>query len=216
MRVKREDRGTYNFMLSFGNVVFVGFPVLSALYGDDIIFFASICSMPFNILAYSVGIILISGKGVRTGLNLKMLLNPAMVSVIVALLLFFFHIRLPAFFCEAAGALGNMVIPGAMLLIGVTLGGASLKDMVKGGRVYLVCLIKLVLSPVLVWLVFRLFIHDELYLGIMVVSAAMPSAVITNMLSMEYGGNVEAGSQGVFMTTLISLVTIPLMVYVLL
>lgn len=215
MRVKQDERGIYRFMMTFGNVMFMGLPVTTALYGDGVIFLVSICGMPFNFLVYSIGVYLISGKGDKKGLIRKILLNPALISVVVALIIFFSKIRLPIFVCEAAESLGSMVIPGAMLLIGASLGSASPKEMLADKHIYLLCVAKLIIAPIIVKLICGLFISNEMYLNIIVISAAMPAAAITTMFSFEYGGNVGVASRGVFVTTLLSLVTIPAMVYLL-
>lgn len=215
MRVRVGERGIYRFMSAFGNVMFMGLPVSTALYGDEVIFLVSICAMPFNLLVYSIGVYLISGKGSNRGSIRKILFNPALISTFLALILFFAGIRFPAFLCEAASSLGEMVIPGAMLLIGASLGSASPREIFADGHVYLLCLVKLIIAPIAVRLICGLFISNEIYLGIIVVSAAMPTAAISTMLSFEYGSNAGVASRGVLVTTLFSLITIPAMVYLL-
>ncbi|MGN1003149.1 MAG: AEC family transporter [Oscillospiraceae bacterium] len=215
MRVRKDERGTYRFMIAFGNVIFMGLPVTTALYGDQVIFLVSICGMPFNLLVYSIGVYLISGKGIDRSFFKNTLLNPALIATFAALILFFAGIELPSFIGEAAGSLGDMVIPGAMLLIGATLASVSPRDMLADPHIYLLCLAKLILAPIVVKLLCGLFIQNEMYLNILVVSAAMPTAAITTMFAYEYGSHVSTASRGVFVTTLFSLVTIPAMVYLL-
>ena len=103
-----------------------------------------------------------------------------------------------------------------MLLIGASLSKSPLKVMLCDPRIYLASFVKLIVGPVVVWLIFRTFVSNEIYLSLMVVSAAMPSAVLSSMLALEYGGNADAGSRGIFVTTILSLITIPLIVYLLL
>lgn len=215
MRVSAEERGAYLFMAGFGNVMFMGYPVSAALYGDEVLFPLFICCLPFNILVYSVGAYLIAGKGEKAGLLRKILLNPAFIFIAAALILFFTGVRLPQFLCDAADLLGGMVIPGAMLLIGASLGSASPREMLADRHIYLLCALKLIIAPVVVKLLCGLFITNDMYLNIVVIASAMPAAAVSTMLSIEYGGNVSVAGRGVFGTTLLSLITIPLMVYLL-
>jgi predicted permease len=103
-----------------------------------------------------------------------------------------------------------------MLIIGSTLASIPFKKVFTQWRLYPVTVIKLLIVPVVTWLVLRLFIHDALMLGILVVLSGMPTATSATMISMEYGGNERLASTGVFITTLFSLASIPALVFVLL
>ncbi|MCD8129175.1 MAG: AEC family transporter [Oscillospiraceae bacterium] len=208
---KNPARRTYQFMMSFGNSVFMGFAVMAALYGDEAVFLGSICSIPFNVLSFSVGIMIISGKAQNVRQFFKMLLNPAFIANIVAFLLFLFHVSAPAVVTDTLGYLGDMVIPLSMMVIGVSLSTMPLKSIFSDWHVYLLCVCKLFISPLVVFLVCRLFIHDTMFLNIITISAVMPTASISPILSSEYGGDVTVASKGVFITTLCSLVTVPVM-----
>lgn len=209
LRAAREDSGLYRFLIVFGNVGFMGFPVALSIFGEKSAFYVALFNIPFSILAFSVGIIMASGKGdkIKPGL----FINPSLIASLLAILIFFLKIPVPNILAKTAGQLGQLTTPLAMLVIGSTLASIPVTDVFKQWRLYPVTLIKLIIVPVITWLILRLIITDELMLGVLVVLAGMPTATSATMICMEYGGNERLASKGVFITTLFSMVTIPLL-----
>ena len=213
---KASLRGVFSLVTAFGNMIFMGIPVVSALYGDGAVFLLSICAVPFNVFIFSVGIFLLIGGAKQKIPWKKVLLNPSLYATMIALLFFFTKITLPAPAVEIISYLGQMVVPLSMILIGAALGRMSVRTIFGSGLNYAVCAVKLILTPLAAYYVFRLFAGDPLLLGMMTVMGAMPSASISPILCAEYGGDADFASRSVFLTTLLSLVTIPLMTWILL
>lgn len=216
LRSPQEDKKIYRFMTIFGNVGFMGFPVIASIFGDGAVFYASLFNIPFNILMYTLGIALASGSDRKVTLDIKQLINVPLVATILSLFIFLLDIPIPRPVAEATDLLGDMVVPSAMLVIGTSLGGMSLKKMLGNWRLYLFTPIRLIVLPVIVYFLFGLFVKDQMMLGIATVMAALPVATNCTMLCLEYGGNENLSSSGTFMTTILSVATIPLMVYLLL
>ena len=103
-----------------------------------------------------------------------------------------------------------------MILIGAALGRMSVRAIFGNGLSYAVCAVKLIVAPLVIFAIFRLFVKDMLMLGIFTIIAAMPSASISPILCAEYGGDSEFASRTVFLTTVLSLATIPAMTWLLL
>ncbi len=213
---KKTLRGVFSLVTAFGNIFFMGLPVVTALYGENSVFLLSICVIPFNLFVFSIGIYLVLGGERRKIPWKKLLVNPSLYATIIALPIFFLRIELPGTAMEIIGYLSQMVVPLSMLLIGAALGRMPLKEIFGNWISYLVCAIKLIVVPLAVFFVFRIFIKDPLILGLFTVMAAMPSASISPILCAEYGGDAAFASRTVFLTTLISLGTIPAMVWILL
>lgn len=211
----KADRGLFKFMVAFGNVGFMGIPIMSALFGDSAVFMASISMVPFFLFVYSVGVIMMKGRDKGEKINLRFLLNPALVSTFIAVILFAVKLPLPEVVMEASSGLAGILIPYSMVVIGANLAMSKMSELFVDWRMYVLSLVKLIISPVLMFFICRLFVTNEVFLGILVVSAAMPVAALSSMLSTEYGTDVRIASRGVFITTLISLVTIPLILYIL-
>ncbi len=214
LRVPKSDAGLYRFMIVFGNVGFMGFPVIQSIFGAGAVFYVTLFNIAFNILCFSVGIILVSGKGEK--INPKLLINPTMIVSLLSVLIFYTKLSVPVIFIGAVDLVGKMTTPSAMLIIGSTLACIPIKEVFTELRIYPLTFAKLIVIPVLTWLILRLFVTDQLMLGVLVALSAMPTATTATMLSMEYGGNEKLASKGVFLTTLFSVVTIPLLLLLLL
>lgn len=210
LRIPKEQRGTYEYMLIFGNVGFMGFPLVTAIWGANMLVYAVLYNIVFNILVFSFGIQLIAGGG---SFDWRRLINIPLGSSVLALLLFFAHIELPGVINSSLNTLGGATTPLAMLILGATIAGMPLKELFEEKKVYVFVAAKLLLLPLLVWLVlFPLPTVADVVVPILVVLTGMPVATNATMLSVEYGGDVKLVSQGIFFTTILSVVTVPLLV----
>ena len=211
-RLGKSEGNLYRFLLIFSNVGFMGFPVVSAIFGPDAVFYASIFNIPFNLLAFTLGVVLVAGKGVKLSLK-KLLLSPGILVSVAALVIYLLDIPFPAFVRDTADLLGQITTPGAMLVIGATLAAIPLKRAFTQWKLYPLLLLKLIVLPVLVWLILRPFVTSALTLGVTVVIAAMPCPPPCTLVGHAYGGDAELASIGVFLSTLASVVTIPLLMF---
>ena len=185
LRPGKERSGITFFAVTFANTVFLGFPVIEALYGADGIFIAAISNIPFNLMAYTVGLGAVRG-GVK-GLTVRKALAPPLVASLLAVLLFLSGIEVPKFVSDAFGTMSGATIPMSMLIVGTSLGSVSLKSAAGNWRVYAVVAIKLLVAPVVVWFVTRLFVTDEMLLGVTVILASAPTAMIATLFAIECG-----------------------------
>ncbi len=211
LRAPREKAGVYSFLAMFGNVGFVGFPIITAVYGKEAVFYAALFNIPFNLLIFSVGVAMLSA-GEKFRLSRQVLLNPSLLASILALILYILPLKFPGPIVETVDLLGSITVPGAMLVVGASLGSVPVKEVFNDARVYAVSLVKLLLCPVLIWLCFHQVIDNPLILGAAVITTAMPSATNAAMLTMEYGGDEALASKGIFIATILSIVTIPLVI----
>lgn len=109
----------------------------------------------------------------------------------------------------AVTLLGDLKTPLSRVVIGGVLAEMALKSVFTNWRVYVVSTMRLLLVPLLTWAILRPFITDPLMLGVPVILAAMPSAANAVLLAEEYRSDAELASQGVFISTLFCIVTIP-------
>lgn len=215
-RCKPEDKGVYSFMTIFGNVGFLGIPVAKSIFGPEAALYAGLLNIPFNLLAYTVGVAMMARGSGEKGINWKRLINLPLIVSLASVVLLCFHVKLTGPVGSAAEMLGDMILPGSMMIIGASLGQQKLRDVFGDWRIYLFAPMRLVVVPVVLWSVLHLIVRNEVFLGTMVLLGAMPAAAFATMLSIEYGGNVKMASKGVFVTTVLSAVTIPLVVGLLL
>jgi predicted permease len=202
---------TYKLMLTYPNLGFMGFPIIKALYGDLGLFFASLFMITFNLSVFSYGISAIQ-KGSK--FHGKKLLNPGIVSALLAIVIFLFAIPVPTVLTSFLSTIGNITSPLAMITLGSTLAAISIKSVLQDKLLYIFTFCKLILWPFLVWLPLHYLVSDSMIIGITVILTSLPVAGNVSMLCISYGGNTELAAKGTFISTLLSFLSIP--VYMLL
>lgn len=211
--LKQTEVGVIRFAAVFSNVGFMGYPVVLAVFGHDALFHTAVFNLPFNFLSFTIGIILITGGSAKKHrLDWRVFLNPAIVAIGVGFTLFLFSISLPYALAETTRQVGSLTTPLAMIVVGATLVGMDAKEVFGNWSIYMVSAVRLVIVPLIVWVVLNRFVSNPLLIGIPVLVTAMPVAVNTVLLADEYDANPRLASQVVFLSTLLSIVTIPLVV----
>ena len=212
MRIRDGDKGMYRLVTSFSNLGFMGVPIISAVYGENAVFLASLGNIPFNILLYTVGVMLLQSGGSREKISIKSMINVPVVATLAATVIFFFEIPMPVIVEDVAAMLSDACVPLSMMCIGLSLGSVSIKDAFIHPRLYGLNLMRLVAAPLAVWLVLRFFVSDVVMLGSLVIIAACPSAIICAILGMDYGRDGVEASETIFLGTVLSMFTIPLLI----
>lgn len=216
LRLKADTAGVYRFMLVFSNCGFLGYPVLRALYGGEAVFIASMYVLIFQILSFTYGVRQISaGSPSSREFDIKQFCTPMVITSLLALILYLTNVRFHPMVLETLSLLDRITSPASMLVIGCVLAAYPLKTIFGRWHVYLFCLVRLIVIPVIVWAILRLFITDSLILGVMVVLSAMPAATNTVLLTAKYGGDEPTAASGLFLSTLLSLITLPVLLQIL-
>jgi predicted permease len=208
---KKEDRGILSYTAVFGNVGFMGIPISVAIFGVESVYYVALTIVVFSLLSFSVGILLVSGRG--DSFSFRPLLNPTLIISVLTIPIAIFDISFHFILTETISSIGVIATPTAMIVTGATLAYNPLKNLFYEWRVFPVTALKLIVIPIAVWLILRLFVTDELILGILVVLSAMPTAIMAVMFAIQYDGNERTATAGVFLTTLLCTATVPLLVY---
>ena len=210
-RVPKGKRGTYLFMMMFGNVGFMGFPLIEAIYGEKALIYAVIFNVIFNLVVYSVGILMIGKRENGMKIDPKKIINMPLLAAFLSIVLYFAKVKLPEVVINSLDFLGNVTTPVAMLILGVTIAEMPLKELFDEWRIYLFTIVKLLVIPVVVISCIRyLPISSDVIKGTMIVLSATPVATNATMLAIEYDGDMALTSKGIFFTTLLCMLTIPL------
>ena len=209
-KVPADKKGTYLFMMMFGNVGFMGFPLTEALLGEEALIYAVIFNVIFNLLVYSVGILMISKTEGEFEFPIKKLLNMPLISAVISIVLYFCKIQLPEVAIQSLDYMGNVTTPVAMLILGSTIAGMAWKELFDEWRIYIFTAFKLFVIPVIVIRILRFVPNiNPLIHGSLILLSATPVATNTTMLAIEYGGDMRLASKGIFFTTLLCMLTIP-------
>ncbi len=215
LRCEREKRGMYAFMVTFSNMGFLGFPVVNALFGADAVFYASIFNLIFQLVVYTYGVWLVSGAEGGFRLHWKTFCSPIILASVAAYIFYLTDLKAPAFVVKTLSMLAGVTSPVCMLVIGIALAAVPLGRVFKNWRIYVISFVKLLGLPLLAYALLSPFVSHPLILGITVVIAAMPVATMSTLLASKYGADEELAASGVFLSTLMSVVTIPVLMWVL-
>lgn len=206
--VQKSDIGVYKMMTTFNNIGFMGFPVIAAAYGNGALIYAVPFSIMFNILCYTWGIQTLCGGGEKG--NWKRIVNIGTISGIISIVLFFMQIPVPKMICSLSAGLSNLTGPLSMLVIGISIAAMELKDLFADVKLLKFAFVKLLVVPVAAMLLVCQVIDNQLICEVFLVMMATPAASMCAMLSQQYGGNYELAAKGVALTTILSVVTMPI------
>lgn len=212
LKMSKTKQYVTAFMLLFGNTGFIGIPVIKALYGTEAIFFAAIVELINDVLLFTVGIMLIQlSAGVRLKLGVRQFLNPGLLGVIVGLTLFLLNFRLPELLGGSIEMIGGATTPLTMFAIGFQLGGLKLKEIAGDWQIYIVCFVRLMIVPVITLIVVKLWAGEFTLLEkVVIISFAMPAASVSAIFSQQYRGEAVFATKTVLLSTVFSLITIPI------
>ncbi len=213
LRMPKTKQYLTIFMMIFGNTGFIGIPVIKALYGTEAIFFAAIIELINDILLFTVGIMLIQlSAGAKLKVGARQFLSPGLIGVVIGLVLFLFNIRLPELIGGSVEMIGAATTPLTMFVIGFQLGGLKFKEVAGDWQVYAVCFVKLIIVPMVVIGVVKLWAGDFTLLEkVLIVSFAMPVASVSTIFSQQYKGLTAFATKTVLLSTVFSIASIPLM-----
>ena len=213
----KEERKIYEFGTIFTNCAFVGYPVLSAVLGEELgVFYGSFYTIFFNLFIWTYGIILLNrGKG-GTKLNyFKVFVNAGTVSVTLGILLYAFKNKLPYVVHSAVSMVGDMTFPLSMVIVGSLVAYIDFKALLANFRTYLFLFIKLLVIPCIIMFLCVALGLDKKLIYICTLMASMPSAANTAIFTELFGGDAKLGARLVGASTLVSVLTIPAMIYLL-
>ncbi|SHE43316.1 AEC family transporter [Alkalibacter saccharofermentans] len=208
------DKGVYQFMIMFQNAGFIGYPVLVTIFGLEAVFYGAIYNIPFRILIMTLGVSMMENE--KRVFSIKDMFTPGIIATLVGLALFFTQYKLPVIIDDPINMIGSLTTPLAMIYIGASMTEVKFGRMVANKRIYMISFIRLLAIPMVILLAISGFVENEMIRGVPVVIHAMPVATLCTIFAKEYNNNVDLASSGVFMTTLLSMVTIPLIVTALL
>ena len=213
---QRERKPLMELLISVTNTMFIGVPVAEPIFGSQAVFYIAMSCIPFNVFLYTYGVWRMNQSGERVKLNWKDMVSVPLIATMAALLIFVLNIPMPGVIKELCSTLSAATMPMSMIVIGSSLGRVSLLDAFKEKNLYFVSLVRLVLVPLLTLPVLRLITADPVLLGAMVIIAGCPSGIVVTVLAIQYGRDAEYTSKGILLDTVLSMVTLPALVYFLL
>ena len=211
----KADEGVIGFALMFGNVGFMGYPVVASIFGHEAVFYAAVLNVVNTFTVFTVGTILITGRGElkQERFEKKVLYSTPMLSAYLTMAIVALRIdNIPAAISQPLTMLGNITVPAALLIIGSSMSNLSLRTMLGNRTVYVTTLLRLAVLPVAVHFLMRALGFSDFVVNINTVVIAMPVATYGTILCLKYEKDTTTITEVTFISTLLSMLTIPLLV----
>lgn len=200
------------FSVVFTNAGFMSLPLQEAVLGVDGVFCGAVVVGIFQLLCWTYGLWLMSGDRRLFSIR-KIVLNPGIVGIIIAMTLFLLGIKLPEAVASPCRHMGALNTPLAMVVIGYHLAGAKVGGILRDPKALFTMALRLIVSPLLLVLILRLCgIENRTLLVATVIAASAPTAAITTMFAVKYGRDVRLSVELVSLSTMTSIVTMPAIV----
>ena len=208
---RHDDEGIVGFALMFGNVGFIGYPVVASIFGHEAVFYAAVLNVVNTFAVFTIGVMLImGGRGAYT-FHKKILWSTPMLAAYLAILIVSLGIDdVPRVISQPLTLIGQITVPAALLIIGSSMSQLSARTMLGNGTVYLTTLFRLAILPLALFFLFNALGFQQLAVNINTVVIAMPVATYGTILCLKHGRDTTLITEVTFITTLLSVVTIPL------
>ncbi|MGD9976329.1 MAG: AEC family transporter [Bacteroidales bacterium] len=214
-KLSPADSTIHTLHTMFGNIVFLGFPLFDALFPGGVgVFYAASYQLASNAITFTYGVYRLSAGNNKSGL--KSLINVNTGALVLGFTTMIFGIKVPRLVIDSFSSLGKCTSPLSMVYIGALLAGLNIKSIIKTWSIYILSINKLILAPLLLGLTylginrfFNLGLSIEAFV-VLVMQASMPCQTIVVVMSRRYGGNHQLATGNLFITTLLSIFTLPL------
>ena len=208
---QREDQGVVGFALMFGNVGFIGYPVVASIFGHQAVFYAAVLNVINTFAVFTIGTMLVMGGRGEYQFHKKVLWSTPMLAAYVAMLIVTLDVdNIPRIISQPLTIIGNITVPAALLIIGSSMSHLSARTMLGNRTVYLTTLLRLCLLPLGLYFLCSTIGFSSVVVSINTVVIAMPVATYGTILCLKYEQDTTLITEVTFITTLLSVVTIPL------
>ena len=211
-----EDEGPVGFALMFGNVGFMGYPVVASIFGHEAIFYAAVLNVVNTFAVFTIGTMLITGKSEVEGSKFqkKVLYSTPMLAAYVTMGIVALEIRdIPAFISQPLTMLGNITVPAALLIVGSSMSNLSPRALLGSRPVYATAIFRLALLPIAIHYLCSALGFSPFVVNLNTLVIAMPVATYGTILCLRHGKDTTFITEVTFITTLLSMITIPLLSY---
>lgn len=207
-KINSQDKGVYLYMVIFGNVGYLGYPVAKIAFDDIGVFYTAFFNIWFQLLTWTLGVKLMSKNKIKIS---KLILNPGLSATLFGVMIFFFSWDLPVVLKSTLETVGSMTVPLAMFIVGAFLADAKFSDFLTKIDLYLASILKLIVGPLVVALILYKMDLPLIIKSIPIIMSGMPSGVNTAIFAKMFDRDYKLASQGVVLSTALSLITLPIL-----
>lgn len=199
--------------LRYGTIVsnggFLGNPVIEGIYGSNGLFYASMFMLPFRIVMWTVGISCFIKNEKPVNVIKKVATHPCLVAIYLGLIYMISDIGCPVFLEKTIAGLSNCNTPLSMMLIGMMLAEMNPRGLIDKQLMFYTS-VRLIIIPAILFAITASFAVEPMLRGITVILAGMPTPVTAVLMSAKYGADEKYATAMIFVTTILSLITLPL------
>ena len=209
---KKTDEGSIGFALMFGNVGFMGYPVVASIFGHEAVFYAAVLNVVNTFAVFTIGTVLITGKSDVEGKHFqkKVLYSTPMLAAYLTMAIVALEIsNIPEAISQPLTMLGDITVPAALLIIGSSMSNLPLRSLLGNSTVYVTTLFRLVLLPIGIHFLMNALGFSPLVVNINTLVIAMPVATYGTILCLRHEKDTTLMTEVTFITTLFSMLTIP-------
>lgn len=221
LKLKCSEAAVFRAHSMFGNTIFLGFPLIYALYGEEGLLYATMFQLISNIIMWTVGVLVLTfGNGVSWKTNLRKVINPNTIAILAGFIFFLCSVRLPDILVKPMAELGSANTWLSMLYIGAMLYFSGTGGFFRTKSIYLLSFNRLVFAPILLVLIFWIAAAvnighpDKLVSSVIILEASMPCMASIVIMARELGADDRLAVGNVFVSTIFSILTLPLLVMV--
>ncbi len=214
-RVPKAEKSLYRFACTFSNAAYMGFPLIRALFGEEGILYASAYITVFNVCLWSVGYLFFTKDLSWKDIPKQLLHCPPIYAVVIGIVIYMLQIPVGQMIASPVGMVGDMVTPLAMIITGVTMAETKLLSVLKKGILWRTLLVRHIVVPCIGLGIFLLCHFHGTAAMVTLIQEACPVASITTMLAIEYDSDAEYAAGLVVISTLLSILSLPLFAYML-
>jgi predicted permease len=211
-KLEKSQATIHTCMTCFGNVVFIAYPLIQALYGDEGLLYAALFAFANDCWLWTVGVYTLSGTRGREGSffsNLKNLITPSTIGFLISLFMLITGLRFNGIIKDVLTNVGSVTTYLSMLFIGMTLAMVDFKHLYRRVSLFVLVAVKMLIVPALLIFALKFAPIDNLVKSVLVLQAAIPTSTVLVILTTDYGCDTVYSAEGVFITTLLSLATLP-------
>lgn len=211
--ISKDKKLIIKFFLIFGNVGYMGLPVIDVIFPENGIFFGSIGIVVFHIFLWTYGVSIFSKENEENKINLRKIFNNGVVAIIIGLFLMLTGIKLPGVIMTAVDMLAEATFPLSMLVIGSGLAQIKISDIFKDLSIITYSTLKLLVIPTAAFMFLKYFKVADPIRSILILQIAMPAAANGVIFAERYRRNYVFAAETLFLSTLMAAFSIPAISY---
>ena len=215
LRAPKNEHKFYNMMTVYGNISFIGIPVVSAVLGTSAVIYVTVFNLFFNVLIYTHGILVLNPETNNEKEPLwKKLINVGTIAAVITIIIFWFKVPLPEVVASTIGHAGKCTTFLSMVVLGSSLVQIKFKDIFTVPRLYIFFAIRMIAFTVILGLILKMFFTNTMMINAILLMMSMPCANMPLMLAKQYDMDCPILSKGILLSTMLSLITITMVSFI--